>query len=145
MKIYIKYDPKSINHLLDLLFNPNSSRYTLLKTYSDPECTILQCNRGTRRSLNDLWYLVTTYFPQTTPLEFFNAVFGKDLKFYVCNGIGNVVLHYAGNYNIFNKSDIPNVIKHLHNVYSLGNHNVLPLQKQLITEAFPEYAELFMF
>lgn len=71
MAIYLKIEkkPETIEELLLKLFShvhyKNDNYTTTVPTYSNPECTVLQCERHKFRSFDDIVEIVNTYFPNT--------------------------------------------------------------------------------
>ena len=68
MAIYVKFaeenKPKTVREFLNKFFSSHSEGYLRnVKTYSDKECTILQCNSDKYRSFDDIFELVKTYYP----------------------------------------------------------------------------------
>ena len=68
MAIYVKFaeenKPKTVREFLHKFFSSYKEQYLRnVKTYSDKECTILQCNSDKYRSFDDIFELVKTYYP----------------------------------------------------------------------------------
>lgn len=74
MSIYLKKDGTEFTNVYDLLkfgytqYGEKSWGERFVKTYSDPECTQLEC-KAARRSFDDLLTISRTYFPETTEVE----------------------------------------------------------------------------
>ena len=68
MKLYVTFKkPKTVIEFLKQFYNNNVISYNAVKayphsTYYDKRCTLLQ-SRHTRRSFDDLFSLITTYYP----------------------------------------------------------------------------------
>lgn len=71
-------------------------------TYSNPECTIVQCRAGAFRSVTELLEIVQTYFPKTT-LEGLMKIItkvieqNKNVELIWCTQVKKVVLKYNTN------------------------------------------------
>lgn len=100
MKIYVKFKkPDTLKEFLYKFFdtlNKNSAQ-----TFSDVECKVPQCDAGRRRSFDDLYDIVTTYFPEATIEEILKELIllKPALYFYpyVCGTINRPVItwmHY---------------------------------------------------
>ena len=68
MAIYVKFaeesKPKTVREFLHKFFSSYKEQYLRnVKTYSNKECTILQCNADKYRSFDDIFELVKTYYP----------------------------------------------------------------------------------
>lgn len=95
-KIYLKLDkrPKNVADVLQLLFVRNDSIMDISdskKTYKDKDCKIEQCKEGKYRSMDDIYYLCKTYFPNVTVkkvmhelLMFKSGDKYKAIQFYTC-------------------------------------------------------------
>lgn len=104
-KIYLKTDKKfkSVQDLLEYGFISrfNAHGYFVI-TYSDPECTIIQCS-AYRRSFEDLLAIAKTYFPSTTEVRLMNVLkkmLNGQLKFYRCSSIKKIVFHKSGSFSL---------------------------------------------
>lgn len=66
--IYVKFSPpKTIKEFLEEFYDAiNSWNLISVATYKDKECTELQCAAGRSRSFDDMYELITTYYPETT-------------------------------------------------------------------------------
>lgn len=96
-KIYLKLDkrPKNVADVLQLLFVRNDSIMGISdskKTYKDKDCKIEQCRERKYRSMDDIYYLCKTYFPNVTVkkvmhelLMFKSGDRYKAIQFYNCN------------------------------------------------------------
>jgi len=64
MKIYVKTQEKFKNHkeLIKFLFKIYTTN-GFPETYSNKECTVLQCEANKMRSFDNIYYIVKTYFP----------------------------------------------------------------------------------
>ena len=68
MAIYVKFaeenKPKTVREFLNKFFSSHKENYIRnVETYSDKECTILQCKADKYRSFDDIFELVKTYYP----------------------------------------------------------------------------------
>ena len=68
MAIYVKFaeesKPKTVREFLNKFFSSYKEQYLRnVKTYSNKECTILQCDSDKYRSFDDIFELVKTYYP----------------------------------------------------------------------------------
>jgi hypothetical protein len=101
MKIYLKLEnpPENVIELIKALYNPIISYGSYFKskaTYSDENCTKIQCYENKYRSFDDVYFLCTTYFPEMTVKEVFHALlmteFCKDsvIQFASCSTMGRV-------------------------------------------------------
>ena len=68
MAIYVKFaeesKPKTVREFLHKFFSSHRESYLRnIETYSDKECTILQCKANKYRSFDDIFELVKTYYP----------------------------------------------------------------------------------
>ena len=68
MAIYVKFaeesKPKTVRKFLHKFFSSYKEQYLRnVKTYSNKECTILQCDSDKYRSFDDIFELVKTYYP----------------------------------------------------------------------------------
>lgn len=116
-KIYLKLDkqPDTIKELLLNLFAYGIyCGMTAVCTYSDEECTIVQCNEGKLRSFDDIFDIVNTYFENTNEevvmFELLTLDFNLPNPLYImlshCAGIKRIRLHYGtgkvcGGYDVF--------------------------------------------
>lgn len=113
MNIYVKFEiPAKIDDFLKELFSvPYQSTYFLVstvETYHDKECKIVQCTIEKQRSIDDLYDIVTTYFPDITPTELLHEllilkVYDRNnnlLKPYLynCSSIRRIKLLYYNQY-----------------------------------------------
>lgn len=85
MKLYIKLnkEPKTCNELLIKFFSfmfYKTADAKPVATYSDKECTLVQCVAGKYRSFDDIYYLCTTYFPEMTPKDVLHELLILDIK-----------------------------------------------------------------
>lgn len=73
-KIYVKFGKQEhIRFFLVKLFGyDNRGQYKSVETYSDPECTIVQCPQNKYRSIEDIHNIVNTYYPGTTFKKLFH-------------------------------------------------------------------------
>lgn len=81
--IYLKLErkPRTINSLLKKLFSvPEEDSITAERTYTDPECTNLECGPGRYRSLDAIVEIVRTYFPRATDKKIFTELFKLEVK-----------------------------------------------------------------
>ncbi len=98
--IYLKLDkePTSFTEVLDLLYD-KAHPTTLCPTYIDKECTNIECDANRRRSFQALFEIARTYFPTITMSEFYESLYKKGLRFWVCEDIKKVVFHFRGGFN----------------------------------------------
>ncbi len=112
-KIYLKLKrkPKTIEELLLSLFsNGTVAKRTNVITYSDEKCLNIQCIEGKLRSFDEVYDIITTYFPETTLKEIIHNLITLDFKLdeplYIkmtnCSTINRIVLYYSTDY--FNTS-----------------------------------------
>lgn len=69
MAIYVKFKrQRSVKEFLTLFYSNlnNSNLLTSVETYSDADCTILQCGKNKYRSIDDVLELVQTYYSSFT-------------------------------------------------------------------------------
>ncbi len=80
MAIYVKFDkPDNIRDFLKLFFTVRRENdMSGVTTYSDPECTVIQCRAGKWRSFEAVVEIVQTYFPEAHYIEIFQTLL--DLK-----------------------------------------------------------------
>lgn len=110
-KIYIKHDKSypfaSVRDVIYSLFrNGDGSRrsYAML-TYSDADCTRVECSAG-RRSFEDLLCLARTYFPETTEVELMAVMKELKLTFYFCCDIHKIVFFYMGDFDLTDENGL---------------------------------------
>lgn len=115
---FINKKPQTFDDVLNVLFNYAISSRSLVPTYSDEECTILECSYDRRRSFQALFEIARTYFPDITINEVFESIKRKRLSYYVCRDIRKVVFHYRGRFYLNNLSDF---IDTLDNEYIYDN------------------------
>lgn len=78
--IYLKFKtpPKTIKAVLRKLFSHKVGQFQpyfkSTITYSDPECTQIECKADKYRSVDDIVDIVHTYFPDATEKEIFNTL-----------------------------------------------------------------------
>lgn len=68
-KIYVNFKkPKTIKKFIELFFIkvPYHNALKSSTTYSDENCTIIQCNRYKYRSFDDFYKIIKTYYPSYT-------------------------------------------------------------------------------
>jgi len=80
--IKLKKKPESIKELLTLFFSSElmDDRRLNVESYSNEECTDIQCDRNKLRSFDDILELVQTYFPSAEPKEVIHDLITLDLK-----------------------------------------------------------------
>jgi hypothetical protein len=71
-------------------------------SYTDEECTILQCDKGRYRSVSELYYIVRTRFPKTSFKGFVKVIAliiqeHKNIGLVWCTQIHKVVIRYMNN------------------------------------------------
>lgn len=91
--IYFKEEKKS--KTLKELFLNNLYGGKFFKTYYDEECTRLQCHIA-RRSVNDLYRIAKTYFPDVTLKEVLKVITENFMCFY-CSTIEKLVFVQESN------------------------------------------------
>jgi hypothetical protein len=100
-KIYVKTKDipvtKTRRELIDYFLQGNA-----FTTYSDKDCTELQCERGKYRSVSELYQIILARFPKTS----FKATLGiigsilrqrKNIVLVYCTQVNKVVVKYACN------------------------------------------------
>ena len=118
MKIYLPPRPsgrpfKSVYTFLKYYFTclPKEYRGGFPMSYSDAECTVLQCKKGAYRSFDELVMICQTYFPDCTPEDVaktLNKLFPKiKCSLYFCEDIRKVVvsIHDRDNPTIYDSID----------------------------------------
>jgi hypothetical protein len=81
MALYVKIEKqKTIKQFLTLLFSSTLRRgyLTSLSSYTDSDFLKLQCKEGKYRSFDEVFEIITTYYPETTVIELMNELI--DLK-----------------------------------------------------------------
>jgi len=98
-KIYLKTDKefKNINEVIYALYNHNY--HFAYETYSNKECTDLQCSEGKLRSFDDIYYLCKTYFPDTTEKDVIYELVNLKINnkvcwFAYCGGMGRIKIQF---------------------------------------------------
>jgi len=112
MAIYLKIEkPNSVEELLLKLFlsELNSTYNTGSNTYTDIECTQIQCEAGKWRSFDDIYEIVNTYFPNTDEKTVIHEILvlpmkttkGKELfpYFNYCNKINMCTMMFYYTYH----------------------------------------------
>lgn len=108
-KIYIKglENPKDIHTILSELFKRNLGDCMRdVETFSNKECTIIQCSTGRRRSFDDIMDIVHTYLPEARIEEVLHEVLILGVKaahlgehkfpyMFICTDINKPVLLYV--------------------------------------------------
>lgn len=102
MNIYVPFEkPDTLKEFLEKFFDGPIGSYSgySVQTFKNKECTYTQCRAGKRRSLNDIFHCVNTYFPNTTLNEICITLFKLKPAYYLypefCSDIGrNVVCFY---------------------------------------------------
>lgn len=101
-RIYVPFgkDYETVYGLLEHGFNDENNnsyqRGKFSRTYSNPECTQLQCTVA-RRSFGDIFYLCKTYFPNTTREEVaYNLLSIPHMRAIFCDDIGKLVFRAIG-------------------------------------------------
>ncbi len=114
MKLYVDFKrPKTIKEFITKIFvpntnNPQSMIYLYgIKTYSDKECTKLQCHSNKFRSFDDILTLTKTYYPSITPKRLMhellisrssNLVRSNETKYLymgICSTMQRIRLYYS--------------------------------------------------
>lgn len=93
MAIYLNTAGKEFKDITEIITFGYDGGYIYFKpTYSDPECTKLQCHQA-RRSFSDLLELCQTYFPETTKEQLAYVLLNKveNLNVFFCNDIRKFV------------------------------------------------------
>jgi hypothetical protein len=82
MKIYTKFGLQStINDFIKELFSSWNGNYMLnVETYSDPDCTQIQCYKNKYRSFDDVFDCINTYYPDTPPEKVMHELLVADIK-----------------------------------------------------------------
>jgi len=73
-----------------------------VKTYDNPECTLLQCHNGAYRSVSELYYIVRTRFPKTSFKGFIKVIVlciqeNRNIILVWCTKINKVTIRYVAN------------------------------------------------
>lgn len=96
MKIYFKEadKAKTVVELFEIGFSPYcDNRYyrsgQFVETYSDLEFSVRQCTQA-RRSFEELFFIASTYFPETT-LEEVAYVITRNFMCFYCDGVKKLV------------------------------------------------------
>lgn len=92
-KLYLntKESFKTIEDLIIFMF-PYGMTYCNEATYFDEQCKERQ-GKWNRRSINDLYIICQTYFPEATKFDILKAIENCKLHFYICFDIDRLVFH----------------------------------------------------
>lgn len=108
-KIYIDYkEPiENINQLLTIFYSPQQNPYENhlngMITFNDENCTKTQCLSYKVRSIDDLFSLTKTYFPEATIKDLIHEIVlfkgilrGKPVQFFpsFCNTIDKLTVYF---------------------------------------------------
>jgi hypothetical protein len=65
MAIYVNFKrPRSVKEFITLLYSYHNGSYlTSVETYSNKECTVIQCKKGKYRSIDEILEILQTYYP----------------------------------------------------------------------------------
>lgn len=105
MEIYLKTknNPSVLKDLLlELFSNGGATKRTNVTTYSNKDCTTVQCSSGRLRSFDDVLKIAKTYFPRTTAKKLIKELLTLDfglseplyLKMSNCTTIRRIVMWY---------------------------------------------------
>ena len=91
--IYLQknFKPKTIKEVIIKLYSKTSNNSSLIKsctTYSDPNCTIIECDENKLRSIDAVIEIIKTYFPEASDEEIFKELFDTVI---IINGIKHVI------------------------------------------------------
>lgn len=91
--IYLKLDnkPTTFSELLLELYGERS--YSKCYTYKDEECTVIQCSAGSYRSVDEIFEIARTYFPEITFQEVQDELKEQGFTWDFCFDIEKIVLH----------------------------------------------------
>jgi len=110
-QIFLKETPKDINDLISKFFvrgllnsRFGASHYMGAITYSDKECTIIQCELNKIRSFDDFLLCVYTYFPKMELKDIVHSLILTTFKqddvifqpqFQYCNDIKKITIYFS--------------------------------------------------
>jgi hypothetical protein len=108
MALYVKIEKQeTIKQFLTLLFSSTFRRgyLTSLSSYTDSDFLELQCEEGKYRSFDEVFEIITTYYPETTVVELMNELINlkpkciktgvsKNLYTMFCGDISRSVMLY---------------------------------------------------
>lgn len=82
MSIYVKFErPETPEEFIKQLYSSvEDNRAHSIETYSDSECAILQCNARRIRSFDDIYELITTYYPELTIKDVIKLLVNTNIK-----------------------------------------------------------------
>lgn len=143
-KIYVKFKrPKTVKEFIVKLYKIYDGSwldiYRSVATYHDVECTKLQCESNTRRSIDDAYAIVKTYYPSITKTKLLKHLLciemtndeGDIYNFrpFFCPDINHFVFHF-GERTIKPYRDIIKSYKEF-NKYSLSSISWLELYNKI--------------
>lgn len=119
MNIYVKFKaPKTLREFLKEFFSnsPFSWGAYAQATYKDKECTKCQCSAHRSRSIQDMWDIAKTYYPNTELLTLVSELValrpkGLSLQPRYCSTVRRSVMAF-GEYKFTN---FPRATKHEYN------------------------------
>lgn len=129
-KIYIKTKkrPKNVRELLKLLYIDKNDNICTEITYSNKQCTIIQCGQNRNRSFKDIYFLCKTYFHNVTPkkvfLECFTLYYDKKHKFpylTICGTLKDMRFMFNYSFDIYTPVYIityPNVVDRINECFN---------------------------
>lgn len=124
--IYVNFEiPKTVEEFLTKFFS-NSKTYndylTNVETFSDPECTTIQCHSGKYRSFEEVLECVNTYYDELKPKDLMLILDSLVLKHpngtkrmlytLFCETICKPVMLFAHDYKTICDSDKKGIAKH---------------------------------
>jgi hypothetical protein len=132
--IYLKLDKEhnSFMELLNILYDRTCSSTSLCPTYTDKECTEVECYESRMRSFQALFEIARTYYPTITINEFYEYLLKKELKYWVCDDIKKVVFHYKGGFEL--SQTVNSFLETLDENYDFDESNVIENLKIFIEE-----------
>ena len=85
MKIYVKFEPPAtVGEFLIKFFTVTSPYNNVIMngqtTYFDKECTVTQCQSSRMRSFDDLFDIVSTYYPEILPKDLMHEILVADIR-----------------------------------------------------------------
>lgn len=117
--LYVDFEkPRTIREFLQIFFGNHKFgeyNYRTAKTYSDSECKTVQCYENKRRSFDDVYELVNTYYSNVSKKKLLHILIMLELysntnqkakfNFHYCCDIHKAVMYYEvyGSWREFTK------------------------------------------
>jgi hypothetical protein len=81
MAIYVNFKrSRSVKEFITLLYSYHNGSYlTSVETYSDKECTVVQCKKGKYRSIDEILEILQTYYPSLSIKKLIKSLYNTKI------------------------------------------------------------------